>query len=67
MVKLGNTSFDEVELKDVSFEQFESVYKGLLQGYDLKKAWQLLTGNTPVILPKHGKGGKVSKSSKESK
>jgi hypothetical protein len=58
-MKLGNTDFDVEAVKGMTFEEFETTYKGLLQGHDLQDAWRTLAGDAPVLLPKKKRGGKV--------
>ena len=48
MIKLGNISFNEVAISKMSFDEFSDLYRGKLYGYDLKKAYKVLTGRTPA-------------------
>lgn len=43
-IQLGNTGFRVGMCKDLSFEKFRATYAGVLQGYDLKKAFIELGG-----------------------
>jgi len=45
-MKLGNTSFnpESVKTQFSDFKSFEKIYKGILQGYGIKQAYEVLTG-----------------------
>jgi hypothetical protein len=42
-MKLGNTTFDKAAFAGWSFEQFRTVYAGLLDGIDITEAFNKLT------------------------
>jgi hypothetical protein len=42
-MKLGNTTFDKAAFAGWSFEQFRTVYAGLLDGIDITEAFNILT------------------------
>jgi len=55
MIKLGNISFNEVAISKMTFDEFSDLYRGKLYGYDLKKAYKVLTGRTPAKPKTDGK------------
>ena len=44
MVKLGNTWFNAVEVRKLSYKKFEELYKDILKEYPIKKAYIELGG-----------------------
>lgn len=46
---LGNASFNIEALKDISFDDFLADYAGKLSGYDIKKAYKVITGKDGII------------------
>lgn len=61
IVQLGNTSFTVENFEGVTFDQFNATYAGLLQGYDIKKAYKVIQSKLPKkaqpkkSVKKHGK------------
>ena len=44
MKKVGNTSFHEESIKNMTLKEFEGTYKDILKGQDLKKVYHEVTG-----------------------
>ena len=49
MEKIGNTSFNEKAIKDMTFIKFDATYRDLLKGATTAEAYDQLTGKKPSV------------------
>lgn len=45
MKKVGNTSFQEEAIANMTLKDFKATYKDILKGQDLDKVYKEITGN----------------------